>query len=177
MPTLYIIFNDMSSLGRFFSRSRFELSLMLIHSLYIDLGGEPLRVPPSNRSMIFDRAPCLPFSGGIEANALRPRGHTPLDPPDNLFSVASSCEQIVGIFTPLGELVSLHLLVAAQSRWMTASSRAIEESVVISSFFVNRMRLPHSLRSSQRGLQQPRLVIIQVERKNAQKSGLFSRFL
>jgi len=34
MPTLYIIFNDMSSLGRLFSRSRFELSLLSIKSLY-----------------------------------------------------------------------------------------------------------------------------------------------
>jgi len=33
MPTLYIIINDMSSLGRFFSRSRFELPLMFIHSM------------------------------------------------------------------------------------------------------------------------------------------------
>jgi len=37
MPTLYIIFNDMSSLGRFFSRSRFELPLMFIQSFYVGI--------------------------------------------------------------------------------------------------------------------------------------------
>jgi hypothetical protein len=74
------------------------------------LEGKPLRIPPSNGSLIFDRAPCLPFSGGREANALRPRGHTPLDSPDDLFSAASSNEQIVGNFYPSGEPISLHLL-------------------------------------------------------------------
>jgi len=48
--------------------------------------------------------------------------------------------------------------VAAQSQWMTTSSRAIEESVVISSFFEISIGLPHSLRTSQLSLQQPRLV-------------------
>jgi len=33
MPTLYIIFNDMNSLGRIFSKSRFTLSFKSIHSL------------------------------------------------------------------------------------------------------------------------------------------------
>lgn len=35
MPTLYITFDDMSSLVRFFSKSRFKLSFMSIHSLYV----------------------------------------------------------------------------------------------------------------------------------------------
>jgi hypothetical protein len=35
MPTLYIIVNDMSSLGRFFSRLRFELSFISIHLIYM----------------------------------------------------------------------------------------------------------------------------------------------
>ncbi len=69
------------------------------------LEGESLRIPPSNGSLIFDRAPCLPFSGGRGANALRPRGHTPLDSPDDLFSKASFHEQIVGIFYPSGEQI------------------------------------------------------------------------
>jgi len=37
MPTLYIVFNDMSSLGRFFSRSRFKLSFMSINSFYVGI--------------------------------------------------------------------------------------------------------------------------------------------
>jgi hypothetical protein len=49
--------------------------------------------------MIFDRAPCLPFSGGRRANALRPRG-----------SKASFHEQIVGIFSLSGESISQLLL-------------------------------------------------------------------
>jgi len=45
MPTLYIIFNDMSSLGRFFSESRFKFSLLSIYSLYVGIFyplGEPI---------------------------------------------------------------------------------------------------------------------------------------
>jgi len=45
MPTLYIIFNDMSSLCRFFSQSRFKLPLMFIHLLYVGIfypSGEPI---------------------------------------------------------------------------------------------------------------------------------------
>jgi hypothetical protein len=110
MPTLSFIFNDMSSLCRFFSQWRFELSLLFIHYSMSTLEGEPLRIPPSNGSLIFDKSPCLPFSGGIETIALRPRGHTPLDSPDDLFSAESSSEQILGIFYPLGEPISLHLL-------------------------------------------------------------------
>jgi hypothetical protein len=37
MPTLYIIFNDMSFLDRFFSKSRFKLSFMSIHSIYVGI--------------------------------------------------------------------------------------------------------------------------------------------
>jgi hypothetical protein len=109
MPILYTIFNDMISSCRLLFRSRFKLSFMSIHYSKSTLEGEPLRIPPSNGSLISDLAPCLPFSGGIKANALRPRGHTPLDPPDDLFSAARSSEQIVGIFYPSGEPVSLHL--------------------------------------------------------------------
>jgi len=45
MPTLYIIFNDMSSLSRFFSKSRFKLFFISIHSLYVGIfypSGEPI---------------------------------------------------------------------------------------------------------------------------------------
>jgi len=35
MPTLYIISNDMSSLCRIFSKSRFMLSFMSTHSIYV----------------------------------------------------------------------------------------------------------------------------------------------
>jgi len=45
------------------------------------LEGEPLRIPPSNGRPIFIRAPCLPFSGRVQTPALRPKGHTPLEPP------------------------------------------------------------------------------------------------
>jgi len=124
MPTLYISFKDMSSLGRFFSKSRFELYVMSIHYSKSILEGESLRVPPSNGSLIFDQTPCLPFSGGIKANALRPRGHTPLDPPDDLFSTASFREQIVGIFYPRASRSHCICFVAAQSRWMTTASWA-----------------------------------------------------
>ena len=40
-------------------------------------GGTRFAFPPSNGRF----APCLPFSGGAWTRALRPRGHTPLDPP------------------------------------------------------------------------------------------------
>jgi hypothetical protein len=98
MPTLYIIFNDMSSLGRLFSRSRFKLSLLFIHSLY------------------------------------------------------------VGIFTPSGEPVSLHLLccgpIAVDDHVITSDRRERGDLMPLR----KGMRLPLSLLSSQRSLQQPRLV-------------------
>jgi hypothetical protein len=148
MPTLYIIFNDMSSLGRFFSRSRFKLSFMSIHYSKSTLEGEPLRIPPSNGRLIFDRAPCLPFSGGIKANALRPRGHTPLDSPDNLFSATSSSEQIVGMFYPSGEQSDDLIIRSMSSRAKRGDLMSLRTG----------MGLPLSLLSSQRCLQQPRLV-------------------
>jgi len=45
MPTLYIIFYDMSSLAKFFSRSRFKLSFVSIISIYVGIfypSGEPI---------------------------------------------------------------------------------------------------------------------------------------
>jgi hypothetical protein len=46
--------------------------------------GEQLRFPPSDGSLNPIEAPCLPFSGGGSTPALRPRGHTPLEPPTDL---------------------------------------------------------------------------------------------
>jgi len=37
MPTLYIIFNNMSSLGRFFSKSSFRLFFMSINPFYVGI--------------------------------------------------------------------------------------------------------------------------------------------
>jgi len=98
MPPLNIIFNDMSTLGRFFSKSKFKLSFMSINSLY------------------------------------------------------------VGIFYLSGEPLSLHLLccgpIAVDDHVITSDRRERGDLMMIR----KRMRLPLSLRSSQRCLQQPRLV-------------------
>jgi len=131
MPTLYIIINDMSSLGRFFSRSRFELPLMFIHSMSASF---TLWASKSDD-------PCL-IKIVIASGAWRSHG---------VSLIARDCRCR---FSPRNDVC----FVATQSRWTTTSSRAIEESVVISSFFASSMRLPHSLRSSQQSLQQPRLV-------------------
>jgi hypothetical protein len=46
--------------------------------------GEQLRFPPSDGRLHSIEAPCLPFSGEPSTPALRPRGHTPLEPPTDL---------------------------------------------------------------------------------------------
>jgi hypothetical protein len=46
--------------------------------------GEQPRFPPSDGSLNPIEAPCLPFSGWPSTPALRPRGHTPLEPPTDL---------------------------------------------------------------------------------------------
>ena len=45
------------------------------------LEGEQLRFPPSDARLTPLTALCLPFSGRTFTPALRPRGHTPLQPP------------------------------------------------------------------------------------------------
>ncbi|MBS3819924.1 hypothetical protein KGY73_10540 [bacterium] len=52
----------------------------------VPLEGEKLRFPPSNGRS----APCLPFS----SFALRPRGHTPLDPPDSFLETKQSGQHL-----------------------------------------------------------------------------------
>ncbi|MBS3820127.1 transposase [bacterium] len=52
----------------------------------VPLEGEKLRFPPSNGRS----APCLPFS----SFALRPKGHTPLDPPDSFLETKQSGQHL-----------------------------------------------------------------------------------
>jgi hypothetical protein len=134
MPTLHIIFNDMSSLGRFFSRLRFKLSFISIYSYYMS-AFSTLRASKSDD---------LFFLNKIVIASRAWRSHSV-----SLITRDCRCR-----FSPRNDIC----FVAAQSRWITTSSRAIEESVVISSFSATSMRLSHSLRSSQQNLQQPRLV-------------------
>jgi hypothetical protein len=47
--------------------------------------GEQLGFPPSEGRLNFIEAPCLPLSDGAGTRALRPRRHTPLEPPTDLF--------------------------------------------------------------------------------------------
>ncbi len=45
-----------------------------------DLGGGTAPLSPFRRELNSIETPCLPFSGGIENPALRPKEHTPLEP-------------------------------------------------------------------------------------------------
>ena len=133
MPTLYIIFNDMSFLASFFSYqdSNFLLCpLFHLMSAYFTLWAS--------------KSDDLFFLNKIVIASRAWRSHS-------VSLIARDCRCR---FSPRNDVC----FVAAQSRWTTTSSRAIEESVVISSFSATSMRLPHSLLSSQQSLQQPRLV-------------------
>jgi hypothetical protein len=132
MPTLNIIFNDMSTLGRFFSKSKFKLSFMSINSLYVG---------------IF-------YLSGEQSD-------------DLFFKKNCHRERSVAISYCIANCTRLPLLLlSSQRRLLCCGPIAVDDHVITSDRrkrddlmrFAKSMRLPHSLRSSQQSLQQPRLV-------------------
>jgi len=80
---------------------------MSIHSLYVDLGGGTALHSPFQREHDLRSSSLPPLLRRHKGKRPATKGAYPLGSPDDLFSAASSSEQILGILYLSGELVKM----------------------------------------------------------------------